>query len=167
MAMYAGLFISFMAASVYFKQESMLYHPAVPEEKYRYPENMPAGYRNPREQGMDYENCFFKAKDGVKIHAWFVKANPNPKLCRTLIQFHGNAGNVGARLPYIDVLVKRLNTNVFIVAYRGYGNSEGSPSEDGLRMDAEAALEYVLSRSDIDTERVFVIGQSLGGAVAA
>ena len=103
---------------------------------------MPPGYRNPSEYGIQYEDCEIVTKDKVKLHAWFVKANANPKLCRTLIFFHGNAGNVGSRLPNIDVLVKRLNTNVLILAYRGYGNSEGKPSEEGLKLDAEATLEY-------------------------
>ena len=79
-------------------------------------------------------------KDKVKLHAWFVKANSNPKLCRTLIYFHGNAGNIGSRIPILEILVKRLNTNVLILAYRGYGNSEGTPSEKGQELDAEATL---------------------------
>jgi len=167
MVIYFLFLVSIMAGMVYFKQEGMLYHPAVPEERYRYPQNMPPGYRNPKENGMDYEDCYIVTKDKVKLHAWFVKANPSPKLCRTLIFFHGNAGNIGSRLPNIEVLVKRLNTNVLILAYRGYGNSEGKPSEEGLKLDAEATLEYALSRDDIiNKERLFVFGRSLGGAVA-
>ena len=84
-----------------------------------------------------------------------------------LIFFHGNAGNIGSRLPNIDLLVKRLNCNVLILAYRGYGHSEGKPSEKGLQLDAEATLEYALNREDIDNDRIFVFGRSLGGAVAA
>ena len=145
----------------------MLYHPAVPDERYRYPENMPPGYRNPKENGMDYENVHIITKDNVKLHAWFVKANPSPRMCRTLIFFHGNAGNIGSRLPNIEILVKRLYTNVLILAYRGYGNSEGTPSEEGLKLDAEATLEYALENENINNDRIFVFGRSLGGAVAA
>lgn len=68
-------FAVFTTGMVYFKQEGMLYHPAVPEEKYRYPQNMPPGFRNPKEHGMDYENVEITTKDKVKIHAWFIKAN--------------------------------------------------------------------------------------------
>jgi len=139
---YAGCFTAMMVGMVYFKQEGMLYHPAVPDERYKYPENMPPGYRNPKEHGMEYEDVTIVTKDKVKLSAWFVKANPTSKLCRTLIYFHGNAGNIGSRLPIIEILVKKLNTNVLILAYRGYGHSEGTPSEDGLRLDAEATLEY-------------------------
>jgi dipeptidyl aminopeptidase/acylaminoacyl peptidase len=145
----------------------MLYHPAIPDERYRYPQNMPPGFRNPKENGMDYEDVYVKTRDGVKIHAWLVKANPSPKLCRTLLFFHGNAGNIGSRLPNIEILVKKLNTNVLIIDYRGYGNSEGTPSEDGLRLDAEATLEWALNSELINNDRIFVFGRSLGGAVAA
>lgn len=55
---------------------------------------------------------------------------------------------------------------MLILAYRGYGDSEGTPSETGLALDAEATLEYALGRDDIDNDRLFVFGRSLGGAVA-
>ena len=103
----------------------------------------------------------------MKLHAWFVKANPYPKLCRTLLFFHGNAGNIGSRLPNIDILVKRLNCNVLILAYRGYGDSEGTPSEPGFKLDAEATLEYALNAEDINNDRIFVFGRSIGASVAA
>ena len=116
---------------------------------------------------MPYENVYITTKDKVKLHAWFVKANPtDPKLSRTVIFFHENAGNIGTRIPNIELFVKRMYTNVFIVAYRGYSYSEGKPSEEGLKLDAEATLEHVLGRDDINSERVFVFGRSLGGAVA-
>jgi pimeloyl-ACP methyl ester carboxylesterase len=115
---------------------------------------------------MNYEDVWITCKDKVKIHAWFVKANAAPKMCRTLIFFHGNAGNIGARNPNIELLVKRLNTNVLIIDYRGYGKSEGAPSEDGLKLDADATLEYALNCEDINSERIFLFGRSLGGAVA-
>ena len=85
---------------------------------------------------------------------------------KLLIYFHGNAGNIGSRLPNIQLIVKKCNTNVLILAYRGYGDSEGTPSEEGLKLDADATLEYAQSRDDIDNDRIFVFGRSLGGAVA-
>ena len=81
-----------------------------------------------------------------------------------MIFFHGNAGNIGTRLPNIEVMVKVMKCNVLIVAYRGYSNSEGTPSEEGLKLDAEAALEWAQSRKDIN--QIFIFGRSLGGAVA-
>ena len=84
-----------------------------------------------------------------------------------MIYFHGNAGNIGSRIPIIEIYVKKLNTNVLIVAYRGYGNSEGTPSEKGQELDAIATLEYAMNNEDIDNQRLYVYGISLGGAVAA
>ena len=63
------------------------------------------------------------------------------------------------------MLVKEMKTNVLIVAYRGYGKSEGDPSEKGINLDAQATLEYALKKKDIDSDRIFVFGKSLGGAV--
>jgi hypothetical protein len=166
-ATYFAAFVGLSVTMVYFKQEGMLYHPCVPSEKYRYPKNMPAGYRNPMENGMEYKDVWITTKDKVKLHAWFVKANPNPRLCRTLIFFHGNAGNIGSRLPNIEILVKQLKTNVLILAYRGYGDSEGKPSEEGLKLDAEATLEYALEDDEIDNDRIFIFGRSLGASVGA
>lgn len=117
---------------------------------------------------MKYRDVEIVTKDKVKLHAWFVKANgEDPRSCRTLIFFHGNAGNIGSRLPNIEILVKRTNTNVLILAYRGYGDSEGSPSEEGLGLDAEATLEYALNDDEINNDRIFVFGRSLGAAVGA
>jgi hypothetical protein len=57
--------------------------------------------------------------------------------------------------------------NVLMVSYRGYGNSEGRPSESGLKLDARAALMYAQDRADVlDTKRIFIFGRSIGGAVA-
>lgn len=110
---------------VYFKQDKLLYHPAVPNEKYRYPKDMQAGYRSPKEYGLLYEDVYITTKDRVKLHAWFLKAGPNPKHFRTLIFFHGNAGNIGSRLPNLNLLMNSLGMNILILAYRGYGHSEG------------------------------------------
>lgn len=59
-----------------------------------------------------------------------------------------------------------VKVNVFIVEYRGYGRSTGHPTEGGLQLDSQTALEYLLNRSDINNDKIFVFGRSLGGAVA-
>jgi fermentation-respiration switch protein FrsA (DUF1100 family) len=63
--------------------------------------------------------------------------------------------------------VDELACNVLLLSYRGFGKSEGSPSEAGLQLDALAALDWVRSRKALDRSRVFLFGRSLGGAVAA
>eukprot|EP00899_Mesostigma_viride_P015475 jgi/Mesvir1/23929/Mv10704-RA.1 len=85
----------------------------------------------------------------------------------TLLFLQENAGNISHRLIPIQYLMDRLECNVFMLSYRGYGESEGTPSEKGLRADAQAALDHLLTREDIDPKTVFAFGRSLGGAVAA
>ena len=168
MIMWLVAFVCMSVGMVYFKQEGMLYHPAAPEPKYRYVENMPPGMQNPLQVGLDYKDVYIKTKDGVTLHAWLCYVNKNaPKNFRTTLFFHGNAGNIGARLPNIEVLCKALNTNVLIIDYRGYGHSTGEPSEEGLHQDALATLEHALNDDDIDPSRLYIFGRSLGGAVAA
>ena len=84
----------------------------------------------------------------------------------TVLYLHGNAGNIGHRLVNVQGLYNSIGCNVALLEYRGYGRSEGTPSEEGICMDAQAALDFLLTRSDINTEKILVFGRSLGGAVA-
>jgi hypothetical protein len=68
-------------------------------------------------------------------------------------------------LPYIRNLVKRVQTNVIIIAYRGYSDSIGQPTEEGLMIDAKAILSFAFTHDDLDKEKIFIYGRSLGGAV--
>lgn len=83
-----------------------------------------------------------------------------------MLLFHGNAGNIGHRLPIGKVLASSLGCNVLMLEYRGYGKSTGTPDEDGLTIDAQTALDYVRQRSDLKDSKLVIYGQSLGGAVA-
>lgn len=74
--------------------------------------------------------------------------------------------DIGFRIPAAKTLYHTTGCNVLMVDYRGYGNSDGTPSERGLQRDAQACLDFVLSRRDIDHSKIFVFGQSLGGGVA-
>jgi len=83
--------------------------------------------------------------------------------------FHGNAGNIGMRLPNALQMYRLLKVNVWLVEYRGYGDSDGvTPNEKGLKLDAEAAWNYAHTNSmrGVDPTKLFVFGRSLGGAVA-
>lgn len=82
-----------------------------------------------------------------------------------------NAGNIGHRLPIASHIreTAKGHINILMVSYRGYGLSGGSPTENGIRLDAQAALEYLLSRDGegkVNPTKIVVYGQSIGGAVA-
>ncbi|MFC1593230.1 alpha/beta hydrolase [Candidatus Omnitrophota bacterium] len=117
----------------------------------------------PADNGMEYENIYFMTVDGVQLNGWFVPQK-NPR--GTLLFCHGNAGNIGHRVEIIE-LFRKLNLNVFIFDYRGYGKSQGAPSEQGLYKDAFAAYKYLLSRNGIDRRSIVIYGKSIGANVAA
>lgn len=80
--------------------------------------------------------------------------------------FHGNAGNIGHRLPIAKALSESLGCHVFMLEYRGYGLSTGSPDENGLNIDSQTALDFVRSHPEMSKTKIVVYGQSLGGAVS-
>ena len=117
----------------------------------------------PDDVGLPYKPVRFEAEDGVKLLGWFVPA----KDARATVLFcHGNAGNISHRLDSLR-LFHALRLNTFIFDYRGYGESEGHPSEDGTYRDAAAAWHYLLDQEKIPPDKIVVFGRSLGGAVAA
>jgi len=126
---------------------------------------VPMGDPGPTPDG--YEEVWFNSADGTHLHGWFMPAltdEPNPA---TILVVHGNAGNISNHSGFVDFLPE-YGYNVFLFDYRSYGKSE----RDRLRRtylyeDTQAALDYLLTqRSDIDSERIMVFGQSLGAVFA-
>jgi len=78
---------------------------------------------------------------------------------------HENAGNIGQRMDYFQVLYENINVNIVVFGYRGYSDSDGKPSEYGIKMDAEAIVSYVMKEEMINQDLLFLQGRSLGGAV--
>jgi hypothetical protein len=120
--------------------------------------------RDPSHIGLRFEDVFFTTQDGLRLHGWFI---PHQDARATLVWFHGNAGNISDRLLNIKLLHDRINTNIFIFDYRGYGRSEGTASEKGTYLDGEAAINYLLGRHEAAARRLILFGRSLGAAVAA
>ena len=116
----------------------------------------------PARIGLPYETVELTTSDGVKLSAWFI---PAPEARQVLLFFHGNGGNISHRLTSIEQF-HQLGLPVFIIDYRGYGQSEGSPSETGTYLDAEAAWRYLVEERGFKPSQIIVFGQSLGGAVA-
>ncbi|GAA5985045.1 hypothetical protein JCM10908_002500 [Rhodotorula pacifica] len=143
-----------------------------------YPANLPAGSRQnvprPEEFGMPGEEVELTAPDGVKIKAFVIRApargeaegGNDPSQRPTVLLLHANAGNVGHRLPIAKVFWHKMGCNVVALSYRGYGHSEGSPSEKGIKLDAQTALDFILSHQELERTPIFLYGQSIGGAVA-
>ena len=119
-------------------------------------------HRTPGDVGLRYEDVFFTTSDGVRLHGWFIPSDGDT----TLVWLHGNAGNISHRVDNLLMVNRMLGVNVLIVDYRGYGRSEGAPSEKGLYRDAEAALAYLSSRPQTADDRLVFFGRSLGAAVA-
>lgn len=115
----------------------------------------------PGDLGIDAEELSLRAEDGVQLHAFYL---PSPA-SRAILFLHGNAGNASHRLPNAAQLAQ-LGADVLLLDYRGYGRSQGRPSEDGVYADARAALAYLLEERGFPEDRVVLFGRSLGGAVA-
>lgn len=120
-------------------------------------------YMNPSDSGLIYEDVTFASKDGTRLHGWFIPAK-GPAWA-TVIHYHGNAANITAHLKCVSWLPYH-GCNVLMFDYRGYGSSEGRPFRRGVFEDSMAALDYALSRNDVDRDRIVLLGQSLGGANA-
>ena len=112
--------------------------------------------------GLQYEDATLETEDGVRLHGWFI---PHQGASRTVLFFHGNAGNISHRRESVEIF-HRLGLNVFIFDYRGYGNSRGKPSEYGLYVDAMAAWQYLVQEKSFAKQQIILFGRSLGGAVA-
>jgi fermentation-respiration switch protein FrsA (DUF1100 family) len=102
-------------------------------------------------------------KTGERLHGWWI-AGREPALGHLLF-CHGNAGNIGDRVLNAALLMA-AGFDVLLFDYRGYGHSTGRPDEQGTYRDAHAALAALLARQSVDRDRVFYLGESLGGAVA-
>ncbi len=116
----------------------------------------------PADFGLPYEEVSFRAEDGVPLHGWFV---PGDEGAPALLFFHGNAGNISHRIHNLRLFRERLGVSVFIFDYRGYGKSEGTPSEKGTYADARGALAWMKERG-WERERILYFGRSLGAGVA-
>ncbi|XP_072931137.1 protein ABHD13 [Epargyreus clarus] len=148
-----------VAGILYNAQDLLLYYPNDPPDS-RVFVLQPSNFKLP------YESYKIKGRDGVKIHMFLVKQATHSKKRPTMIFFHGNAGNMGQRLTNVSGFYHKLNLNILMVEYRGYGLSEGSPSECGLYTDAQTAFDFIMQRTDIDRTKIILFGRSLGGAIA-
>lgn len=124
---------------------------------------MTAHVFDPETLGFDYEDVEFEAADGARLHGWFFPAEG--ERLGSVLFLHGNAENISTHFANVAWLAK-AGIDAFVFDYRGYGRSPGSPTLDGLHLDARAALDTLIAMPGIEPEHIAVFGQSLGGAVA-
>jgi fermentation-respiration switch protein FrsA (DUF1100 family) len=131
-------------------------------------------WETPPQFGMRHEEVRFSTTDGVSLHGWWLPAETGhlgpgradaTRARGTVIHFHGNAENITAHLVLVEWL-PRAGYNVLMFDYRGYGRSGGRVTRAGTIRDGHAAVDYVLTRPELDPRRIFAYGQSLGGAIA-
>ncbi|KAI0764677.1 alpha/beta-hydrolase [Fomes fomentarius] len=155
-----------------------------------YPSAYPPGSRSdvhvPTDFDLPYQDLPLTTPDGVKLRCYLLTqrkelSNHGAKPIQspeeesneefaarrpTVLMFHGNGGNVGHRIPLAKVFYVKMRCNVLMLSYRGYGLSEGNPSEKGIRIDAQTLLDYVQAHEYLSRTPVILYGQSIGGAVA-
>jgi fermentation-respiration switch protein FrsA (DUF1100 family) len=142
---YVGIVVVMM-----FCEQSLVYVPT------RYPGG------NWQMPSLAFEDAEFTAPDGTRLHGWFVP-HDHPRV--VILLAHGNGGNLTHRS---DILREfhQLGAAVMIFDYRGYGKSEGSPSETGILSDARAARAWLAKRAVISEKQIVLVGESLGTGVA-
>ena len=113
-----------------------------------------------------FEDVYFTTKDGFQINGWFFTARPgSPRKHLCVLVCHGNAGNVSHRVDLCNSLL-RTGVSVFSFDYRGFGRSEGRPSEEGTYLDGAAAIKW-LATKDIEASNTIAFGESLGGGIGS
>ena len=145
-----------LAAMLYFSQHGMVYQPSVGARSIS---------ATPADRNLTFEDVWLTTEDGERLHGWFVPAAANPRN-RTVLFFHGNAGNISHRLDVIATW-HGLGLNILLIDYRGYGQSSGSPSEQGTYLDSRAAWNYLTRERSLNANQIIIVGRSLGGGIAS
>ena len=141
-----------VVALVFVFQARLVYYPGIGREV----------TVSPLAYGLAFDPVEIRTSDGETLHGWWVPAD---KARGTVLLLHGNAGNISHRLDYL-LMFNRLGHSTFIVDYRGYGRSSGTPSEEGTYRDAEAAWNYLRQARSVRQQDLVIAGESLGGGVA-
>ena len=134
---------------VYFYQRNLLYHPS---------EN---NYLNDKIT-FNYEEIFIETDKKIKLKSWFIKKDLDK--FKTILIFHGNAGNLFNRVYKLNELNK-LDVNILLISWRGFSGNKGKPTEKNLYHDAEEAVKWLNNRGAIN-KNIILYGESLGTGVA-
>ncbi|QSP95040.1 alpha/beta hydrolase [Marinobacter salinisoli] len=128
-----------------------------------FPDNIT--YVTPGRLNLDYEDVFLKTSDGETLHGWWLPAaTSETEPLGTVYFLHGNAQNLSSHILNVAWLPEQ-GYNVFALDYRGYGQSTGAPDIEGVLNDVETGLNWLGTRPEVQSGGLFVLGQSLGGAL--
>jgi len=119
-------------------------------------------YITPDRLNLSHENVYLDTADGETLHGWWLPAESDA--LGTVYFLHGNAQNISSHLLNVAWLPAE-GYNVFTIDYRGYGKSTGAPDIEGALHDSETGLRWLVSQPDVKGTPVFLLGQSLGGAL--
>ena len=139
----------FVIIFMYFYQRNLLYHPS---------EN---NYQNDKPQ-FNYEEVNIDVESDIKLKSWFIEKDLSR--FKTLLIFHGNAGDLSNRIYKLNELNK-LKLNILLISWRGFSGNNGSPTEKNLYKDAEASIKW-LNKKNIKNDQIILYGESLGTGVA-
>jgi uncharacterized protein len=126
-----------------------------------HPEKYPGGPWHLQEH-FGAADVWLMTSDGVRVHGWKLRAQPDAEW--VTLYLHGNAGNLAHRTEHMEMIPK-AGSDLFMLDYRGYGKSEGRPTEQGIYRDADAAYEYLVE-AGYPPKRLVLYGESLGTAAA-
>ena len=159
---------------LYFKQNELIYPRNIPFDS-----RTEAGVPRPEQFGIEkYRDIRIQTPDGESLAAYYIKPSRSEPINKaTILMFHGNAGNIGHRLPIAKALAETNRLNVLMLEYRGYGLSTGIPDEKGLNIDSQAGLDWIRNYGGGDGDekavdegngrgKTIIYAQSIGGAVA-
>jgi len=124
--------------------------------------NAASGDWNP--PGVDFEDVYLTAADGTKLHGWYL---PSDSPRAAIVFFHGNGEDLASCGPEMSHWRKSLHVSVLAMDYRGYGRSEGKPSESLLVEDGVLSAKWLADRQGTSLDQIILWGRSIGGGVAA
>ncbi|WP_238338864.1 alpha/beta fold hydrolase [Pseudomonas berkeleyensis] len=119
----------------------------------------------PERAGLEYRDIELRAADGTRLHAWWLPAKAGVKVKGTVLHLHGNGGNLAWHLGGVHWLPEQ-GYQVLMLDYRGYGLSAGKPRLPEVYQDIDAAFAWLAQAPQVQSAPLFVLGQSLGGALA-
>ena len=147
----SSIFLAYLVILIftYFYQRNLLYHPS--ENNY---------------QGdsinFNYQEVFIDVEKKIKLKSWFIKKNL--RNYKTILFFHGNAGDLSNRIYKLNEL-NNLDVNILIISWRGFSGNSGKPTETNLYNDARRSVEW-LNRVGVENKNIYLYGESLGTGVA-